>query len=73
LTRRAPSADVVHLRIRTRGRRFGFDVSTDGQSWRSLRPGLLKGPIDETARFALTVGGTRGASAHFLGAALAER
>jgi hypothetical protein len=73
LSRRAPAEPLVHLRIRARGRRFGFDVSTDGLTWTPLRRGLMKGPIDESARFALTVGGARRASARFAHAALVER
>jgi xylan 1,4-beta-xylosidase len=70
--RRAPSAALVHLRMRVRGKRFGFDFSTDGAKWKPMT-GLVKGPIDETARYTLTVGGVRRASARFARAALVER
>ena len=56
-TRRTPRAGLVHLRMRVRGKRFGFDYSTDGSKWTAMT-GLVKSPIAETARYTLTVGGT---------------
>lgn len=63
---------LVHLRVIAEGRRYRFAISTNGSSWFPLG-GARRGPVEETARIALTVGGQRGASAHFTRATLAER
>jgi hypothetical protein len=61
----------LHLRMVARGNNFRFDVSPNGVSWRTI--GSRRGPIEESARFALTTGNARGATARFLSAALAEQ
>lgn len=54
----------VTLRMIARGNSFRFAASADGRRWRSLG-GALHGPIEESARLALTAGGVRGAVARF--------
>ena len=71
-TRIRATAPLVHLRVVADGRRYRFAISTNGSSWVSLGR-ARRGPVEETARIALTVGGQRGASAHFTRATLAER
>ena len=67
-----PGTRVEHVRMVARGNRFLFHVSSDGVTWRDVGRGFLRGPIEESARFALTVGGERRTSARFISAALAE-
>ena len=54
-----PGTAVEHVRMIARGNRFRFQVSSDGATWRGVGRGYLRGPIEESARFALTVGGER--------------
>lgn len=68
---RAPASDRVHLRMVARGRRFFFEVSPDGESWRRLGA-TFTAPIEESARLALTVGGELRARARFVSAGLAD-
>lgn len=67
-----PGVPVEHVRMVARGNRFLFQISSDGATWRGVGRGYLRGPIEESARFALTVGGERRTSARFLSAALEE-
>jgi len=67
----APRSRLVHLRMVARGRRFRFESSPDGRSWRRLGPALTA-PVQESARVALTVGGERRARARFVSAELDE-
>lgn len=67
-----PGTSVEHVRMVARGNRFLFQVSSDGATWRRVGRGFLRGPIEESARFALTVGGERRTSARFLSARLEE-
>ena len=67
-----PGTKVEHVRMVARGNRFLFHVSSDGVTWRDVGRGFLRGPIEESARFALTVGGERRTSARFISANLAE-
>jgi hypothetical protein len=60
----APASDVSLLRIVASGNNFRFAVSADGRSWRNIG-GRLHGPIEESARVALTAGGAVRASARF--------
>ncbi len=62
---------LVHLRLLVDGRRVRFQYG-DGARWSQLGR-ALRGPIEETARIALTVGGPRGASARFVRTTLVER
>ena len=54
--RRTPR--VVHLRMRARGNVARFQVSADGMVWRTVGR-TFRGPVYESARFALTAGGVR--------------
>jgi hypothetical protein len=67
-----PGTSVEHVRMVARGNRFLFQVSSDGVTWRGVGKGYLRGPIEESARFALTVGGERRTSARFISASLTE-
>jgi len=62
----------TQLRIEAAGRRYRLSFSNDGRSWRTVRT-VARGPVDETARIALTAGGQLGASARFTRATLVER
>jgi hypothetical protein len=66
-----PGGAVTHLRIDADGRGYRFAVSSDGVTWTTSR--ALRGPVEETARIALTAGGSPGASARFTRATLLER
>lgn len=70
-TQEAPRAALVHLRMVARGRRYFFEASADGESWRRLG-GVFNTPVGESARLALTVGGERRARARFVSAALTD-
>ncbi len=63
---------VTQLRIEASGRRYRLSFSNDGIAWKAVHT-FRRGPVEETARIALTVGGQRGASARFTRATLAER
>ncbi len=67
-----PGNEQEHLRMIARGNSFRFDVSPDGVTYRTVGRGFLRGPIEESARFGLTVGGVRRARARFISAGLAE-
>ncbi|MEJ7789407.1 MAG: family 43 glycosylhydrolase [Thermoleophilaceae bacterium] len=69
--RSAPRSALVHLRMVARGRRFFFETSPDGESWRRLGR-TFTAPVQESARLALTVGGERRANARFVSASLAD-
>ncbi|HYI98958.1 MAG TPA: family 43 glycosylhydrolase [Thermoleophilaceae bacterium] len=71
-TRIRATAPLVHLRVTADGRRYRFAISTNGSSWVPIGR-ARRGPVEETARIALTVGGQRRASANFLRATLVER
>lgn len=66
-----PRSARVHLRMVARGRRFTFDVSPDGVTWKRVGR-AVRTPVTETARFVLTAGGERRALVRFLSAAVAE-
>ncbi len=66
------SSASVHVRIEAAGRRYRLAFSQDGRRWKTVQT-VARGPVDETARIALTVGGQRGASARFTRATLVER
>jgi xylan 1,4-beta-xylosidase len=66
------AGESVHVRIEATGRRYRLSFSNDGRAWKVAQT-IARGPVDETARIALTVGGQRGASAHFTRATLVER
>ena len=66
-----PASPEVHLRMVARGRRFFFDVSPDGVSWKRVGP-TVRTPVTETTRLALTAGGERRARVRFVSASLAE-
>lgn len=66
------SGASVHVRVEAAGRRYRLAFSQDGRTWKTVQT-VAKGPVDETARIALTVGGQRGASARFTRATLVER
>jgi hypothetical protein len=68
-----PGTAVEHVRMVARGNRFLFQVSSDGTTWRGVGRGFLRGPIEESARFALTVGGKSRTHARFLSARLDEQ
>ena len=51
-----PGTRVEHVRMVARGNRFLFQISSDGTTWRGVGRGYLRGPIEESARLALTVG-----------------
>ncbi|MEJ7750784.1 MAG: family 43 glycosylhydrolase [Thermoleophilaceae bacterium] len=70
-TERAPSSALAHLRMVARGKRFSFEASPDGESWRDLGP-TVTAPLEESSRLALTVGGERRAKARFVSASLAD-
>jgi len=68
---RAPRSSLMHLRMVARGRRFRFETSPDGESWRRLGS-THTAPVEESARLALIVGGERRAHARFVSAGLTE-
>lgn len=70
-TATAPEADVVHLRMVARGDRFGFESSPNGKAWKKVGR-ILRGPIEESARPALTSGGAPRSVARFISASVAE-
>jgi xylan 1,4-beta-xylosidase len=63
---------LVHLRATADGRRVRFHFSADGVHW-NRAGGFGRSPVEETARIALTAGGSRGASVRFARATLVER
>jgi beta-xylosidase len=66
---RTPPTDQVHVRMRARGLRFTFEVSSDGASWQRVAP-TARLVFDDTMRLALIAGGQRRARARFASAAL---
>jgi len=66
------AGSTTQLRIEATGRRYRLSFSNDGRAWKTVQT-IAKGPVEETARIALTVGGRRGASARFIRATLVER
>jgi len=61
----APRTNLIYLRMKvTGGRRYRFDVSVDGYNWSEIGKDI-SGSYLEGGRIALTVGGTKGASARF--------
>lgn len=70
-TTSTPASAQVHLRMLARGRRFSFEVSADGLSWKRVGR-RFRTPVTETARLALTAGGERRARVRFLSAELTE-
>jgi hypothetical protein len=69
----APKANLVHLRMVARGDDFRFQWSPDGIVWRRVGRSSFHGPIEESARMALTAGGAKGAVARFNRAAVSEK
>lgn len=70
-TAKAPKAGVVHLRMVARGDRFRFESSTDGVAWKQIGR-TFRGPIEESARPALTSGGAFRSVARFVSASVTE-
>jgi beta-xylosidase len=68
----APTGPMTHVRIVADGLDYRFEASPDGTAWTAVGP-EVRGPLRETARLALTVGGRPGAVAHFASATLTER
>jgi len=68
---RAPRSPSVHLRMLARGRRYLFEVSPDGSTWRRVGR-TVRGAGRDTTRLALTAGGQRRAAVRFASAALEE-
>lgn len=68
----APAITPLFLRVVADGRRYAFSYSADGELWTHVYS-TRKGPVEETARIALTAGGERGAIARFSRATLVER
>jgi xylan 1,4-beta-xylosidase len=66
----APTAKLVQLRMIARGDNFRFQSSTNGKTWKAVGRRSYHGPIEESARVALTAGGARGATARFTSAGL---
>ena len=66
-----PASPEVHLRMVARGRRFFFEVSPDGVSWKRVGR-TVRTPVTETARLVLTAGGERRARVRFRSADVAE-
>jgi xylan 1,4-beta-xylosidase len=66
------AGSLTYLQIDAAGRRYRLSFSNDGRVWKAVHV-FPKGPVEETARVALTVGGQRGASARFTRAMLVER
>jgi hypothetical protein len=66
------AGSLAYLRIDAAGRRYRLSFSNDGIAWKAVHT-FRRGPVEETARIALTVGGQRGASARFTRATLVER
>lgn len=71
VTTKAPQANVVHLRMIGRGDSFRFQSSTDGVTWKTVGR-TIRGPIEESARVALTSGGASRSVARFTSASLSE-
>ncbi len=71
-TARAPASPEVQLRMVAQGRRFTFEVSPDGASWKRVGR-RFRSPVTETARLVLTSGGQRRARVRFLSAELTEQ
>lgn len=69
---KAPKSRIVHLRMVARGNTFRFQSSPQGKVWRNVGRARYRGPIEESARMALTAGGQRYAIAGFTSASLAE-
>ncbi len=67
-----PAVPRLHLRMVARGNRFLFELSGDGVTWQPVTRGFIRGPIEESARPALTVGGATGAQARFESVAVTE-
>lgn len=67
-----PGTRVEQVRMIARGNRFLFQVSSDGATWLGVGRGYLRGPIEESARVALTVGGEKRTSVRFISASLSE-
>lgn len=66
------SGATTQLRIEAAGRRYRLSFSNDGRAWKTVHT-FARGPVEETARVALTAGGQRGAGVRFARATLAER
>jgi beta-xylosidase len=62
----------VHLRLAAAARRYRLADTSDGRRWRTEMT-IARGPVEETARVALTAGGTRAATGRFRRATLVER
>ena len=67
---KAPTSGLVQLRMIARGDDFRFQTSTNGKTWKGVGRRVYHGPIEESARVALTAGGVRGATARFTSAGL---
>ena len=54
---KAPTTGLVQLRMIARGDNFRFQTSTNGKTWKAVGRPIYHGPIEESARVALTAGG----------------
>lgn len=70
-TRKAPTGGVVHLRMVARGDSFRFEYSSKGITWHKVGR-TFHGPIEESARAALTSGGAKKSVARFVSASLSQ-
>ncbi|MGI8845900.1 MAG: family 43 glycosylhydrolase, partial [Thermoleophilaceae bacterium] len=68
---KAPRGNVVHLRMVARGDRFQFESSPNGTTWKKVGR-RFRGPIEESARPALTSGGALRSVARFVSASVTE-
>lgn len=69
---KAPTSKIVLLRMVARGNTFGFQSSGDGKVFKNVGRARYRGPIEESARMALTAGGQRYGLARFTSASLAD-
>ncbi len=69
---KAPTSKLVALRMVARGDNFVFQASGDGKTFKNVGRSRYHGPIDESARMALTAGGQRYGVARFTSAAVAD-
>jgi beta-xylosidase len=69
---KAPTSKIVALRMVARGDNFSFQVSGDGKKFKNVGRSRYHGPIEESARMALTAGGQRYGVARFTSAAVAD-
>jgi len=69
---KAPRSNLVHLRMVARGNTFRFQYSPEGMVFKNVGRKSYRGPIEESARMALTAGGQRYGVARFTSASVAD-